>query len=46
MNYYEHRLREIREQISLLKGHKGTEEIIYSLQQERNSILQKIEGEV
>jgi len=39
MNYYEHRLREIREEISILSTREDTKDTIQQLKQERQQIL-------
>lgn len=42
MNYYEHRLYEIRQEIGLLYGRPGTETRITELENERQKILDDI----
>lgn len=45
MNYYEHRLMEIRQQIVALSSRKDAEEQINILKLERDQILEQIQGE-
>lgn len=45
MNYYEHRLMEIRQQIVALFSRKDAEEEIKQLKHERMQILKQIHGE-
>ncbi|WP_292474221.1 hypothetical protein [Methanosphaera sp.] len=45
MNYYEHRLMEIRQQIAALSIREDAEEQINILKLERDQILEQIQGE-
>ena len=45
MNYYEHRLLEIQNAITLYEGRKDLQPVIEELQEERKQILQQLKGE-
>ena len=45
MNYYEHRLMEIQNAITLYEGRKDLQPVIEELQEERKQILQQLKGE-
>jgi len=45
MNYYEHRLMEIQNAITLYEGRKDLQPVIEELKEERKQILQQLKGE-
>lgn len=45
MNYYEHRLMEIQNAITLYEGSKVLQPVIEELKEERKRILQELKGE-
>lgn len=45
MNYYEHRLLEIQNAITLYEGRKYLQPVIEELKKERKQILQQLKGE-
>lgn len=45
MNYYEHRLMEIQNAITLYEGRKDLQPVIEELQEERKQILYQLKGD-
>lgn len=43
MNYYEHRLQEIKEALILFEGREDTKDLVEQLKEERDKILQELQ---
>ena len=43
MNYYEHRLQEIKEALVLFEGREDTKDLVEQLKEERDKILQELQ---
>lgn len=43
MNYYEHRLQEIKEALILFEGREDTKDLVEQLKEERDKILQDLQ---